>query len=103
MFTYTEQKVILFLCLLLLSGAVIKAVNLNREEPTKEEVVLEVNINTANIGQLIEIKGIGLKTAERIIDYRQNNGPFESLDDLKKIKGIGDKKLSMIREYIIIN
>ncbi len=58
----------------------------------------KVNLNTATVEQLITIKGIGEKTADKIIDYRTKNGAFTSIDELVNVKGIGEKKLEKIKE-----
>ncbi|MDY0212748.1 MAG: helix-hairpin-helix domain-containing protein [Desulfuromonadaceae bacterium] len=55
-----------------------------------------LNVNTATATQLQQVKGIGPKTAEKIVAYRQENGEFTSLDELKNIKGIGDKSLNVM-------
>lgn len=53
-----------------------------------------ININTADKQTLIEnINGVGEKKAEAIIAYRESNGPFKSIDDLSKVKGISDKTI----------
>lgn len=53
-----------------------------------------VNINTATAENLaVNIKGVGMKKAEAIIAYRQANGPFKSIDELARVKGIGQKTL----------
>lgn len=57
-----------------------------------------IDINTADISSLCKIKGVGEKTAGKIIEYREKNGYFFYIDDLKKISGIGEKKLSKIKE-----
>ncbi len=59
-----------------------------------------ININTANISTLTKISGIGIKTAQKIIEFRNLNGRFNSVDELLKIKGIGKVKLSRIKKYI---
>ena len=59
-----------------------------------------VNINTAELSLLMDLPGIGQELAERIIDYRTQNGPFESIDELLKIDGIGEKKLRQLETYI---
>ncbi len=60
----------------------------------------KVNINTADEAALTSLKGIGKTKAKAIIDYRQKNGPFKSVDDLKNVKGIGDKTLAKLRDQI---
>ena len=62
----------------------------------------KVNINKSNLTELTSIPGIGESTAQKIIDYRNENGKFSSIEDLKKVSGIGDKKFEKIKEYIDI-
>jgi competence protein ComEA len=70
---------------------------------TQEESSLpQININTANLQELETLPGIGRVTALNIIDYRTQNGPFTQYDDLIKVKGIGEKKLEMLRQYVNI-
>lgn len=59
-----------------------------------------VNINTATKEQLETLPGIGPTLAQRIIDYRSENGFFSSCEDLLKVKGIGEKKLEKIKDKI---
>lgn len=61
-----------------------------------------VNINTADSAQLQTLPGIGPTLAQRIIDYRQANGPFESVYDLTLVSGIGLSKLENILDYITV-
>ena len=61
-----------------------------------------VNINTAVKQELMALPKIGPITAERIIRFRDNFGPFQSIDDLAKIKGIGPKTLERLKTRIII-
>lgn len=62
----------------------------------------KININSADSSQLQTISGIGPSTAEKIIRYRTLKGAFKSIDDLKKVNGIGDKKLEKLRPYVTI-
>jgi len=59
-----------------------------------------VNINTADIKQLEKLPRIGPAMATRIIEYRNSQGPFKSLDELIKVKGIGKKTLNLIKPYL---
>lgn len=61
-----------------------------------------VNINTATKTDLMRLPGIGPAYAERIISYRQDNGPFQSVGDLRKVKGIGVKKLERLRPFVLL-
>ena len=81
--------------------------------PTKEILLQErnfsssisgeiVNINTADADELIKLKGIGPAMAQRIIDYREQNGKFKSVDELKNVRGIGQKKFDALKDKIKI-
>ena len=61
-----------------------------------------ININTADEKQLQQIKGVGPAIAGRIIDYRTNNGAFKSVDEIKKVRGIGDKTFEKMKDYITV-
>ncbi|KQA23569.1 ComEA family DNA-binding protein [Vibrio metoecus] len=57
----------------------------------EEGIDITVNINTASAEELATLlKGIGVKKAQAIVEYREANGPFLTIDDLAKVKGIGD-------------
>lgn len=62
----------------------------------------QININTATAGELATLKGVGAKTAQAIVDYRQMFGNFSSVDDLTKVKGIGDKTLEKNRHRLTV-
>jgi len=73
-------------------------------ESTKPAVVNQgkININTASLAQLDALPGIGPVLSQRIIEYRQQNGLFTSIEDIKKVKGIGDKMFLKIKDQITI-
>jgi len=58
-----------------------------------------ININTANAAELDRLPRVGPVIAERIIEFREANGPFASVDDLVKVRGIGAKTLEQIRPH----
>lgn len=62
-----------------------------------------VNINTAGIDELTTLNGIGEKKAQAILTYREEQGLFATLEDLKNIPGIGDKTFENLKPYITIN
>ena len=62
----------------------------------------KVNINSANLSQLDSLPGIGPAYAQRIIDYRTSNGGFKTIDEIKNIKGIGDKTFEKFKDLISI-
>jgi competence protein ComEA len=59
-----------------------------------------LNLNTATIEQLDELDGIGPATAQQILDYREANGGFGSVDELNRVPGIGEKRLASLREQV---
>ncbi len=61
-----------------------------------------VNINEATLEELDTLPGIGPTTAQAIIDYRAANGPFESIDELLDVQGIGEGTLDDIRAYVTV-
>ncbi len=61
-----------------------------------------ININTADKDELMELDGIGEKLAERIIEYRSENGDFESASDITRVSGIGDGIFSKICGFITV-
>lgn len=61
-----------------------------------------INLNTATAAQLESIPGIGAKTAERIVEYRQKNGAFKKVEDLMNVRGVGEKSFLKIKPLITV-
>lgn len=81
----------------------IKKTDSQREYDTISEYKdSRIDINHADLEKLISLPGIGPVLGQRIIDYREKNGYFKKIDELKKVKGIGSKKLEKLEKYIKI-
>ena len=61
-----------------------------------------VNLNTATLEELTSLPGIGESTAQKIIDYRKQNGKFKAIEDLKNVSGIGESKFDNIKDKITV-
>ena len=61
-----------------------------------------VNINTASASDFEALPGIGAKTATRIVDYRQKNGPFKKVEELMNIRGIGEKNFLKLKPQLTV-
>ena len=66
------------------------------------QTLSKVNINTATQTQLESLPGIGPSTATKIIEYRNDKGKFNSIEDVKNVSGIGDAKFEKIKQYISV-
>lgn len=64
--------------------------------------LVKININIADVVMLCKLPGVGESLANRIIQYREENGKFKSIDDLKNVSGIGEKKFESLREYVVV-
>ena len=63
----------------------------------------KININTASQSELETLNGIGKVLAERILQYRNDKGRFKTIEEIKKVSGIGDKKYEGIKDHITVN
>jgi competence protein ComEA len=61
-----------------------------------------VDLNSASEDQLQEVPGIGPSLAKKIVDFRKENGPFKSVDDLLKVRGVGEKSLEKLRPHLTV-
>ena len=113
--TIQERKVILFIASLILIGSLIKyftKTSTANSYPKDKQIstILDFNdsktvidINNASQEEFEKLSGIGKAISGRIIDYRNSFGPFNNLEDLTKVKGIGHKKLEAIKDYLTVH
>lgn len=67
-----------------------------------EEEAVRINLNTAAAGELEQLSGIGPSLAEAIVRYREEHGPFASVDELTEVSGIGPAKLEAVRDRLTV-
>ena len=68
----------------------------------KASMQAPVNLNQASAEELIALKGIGPKMAERIIAYRKEHGPFKTVDQIVQVKGIGNAKFQKLKDQVTV-
>lgn len=76
---------------------------LGMNTPLWAESGAKININTATAEELVTLKNVGAKTAERIIAYRQANGPFTTVEELANVKGVGDKTIEKNQDRLAVS
>ena len=96
------RKWFVYLIVACLAAFSFNGIAFSASQKTEQVQKLEskVNVNTASEKELATLPGIGQKTANRIVKYRQQFGPFETSQDLLEVKGIGKKTLKKIENLI---
>jgi competence ComEA-like helix-hairpin-helix protein len=88
-------RALLAALLLVLSCAIAQA---QKQPPAKP-----IDLNVANVKELQELPGVGPVTAQRIIDLREKSGRFRRVEDLLAVRGISQKKLDAMRQYVTVS
>jgi len=87
----------------MLAGPVLAGQTSQSGKAAGEKVTAEkINLNTATLDDLQKLPGVGAKVAQRIIDFRKQNGPFKKIEDLMKVKGIGEKTFNKFKESLTV-
>ncbi len=74
---------------------------LEADQVEPQGVQFQVDLNKADVPELIQLPGIGEVLAGRIVESREKDGPFADLDDLRRVPGIGRKKMERLRPYLL--
>ena len=61
-----------------------------------------INLNSSTAAQIAALPGIGLKTAELIVQYREKNGPFKKIEEIMNVKGVGEKSFLRIKDRLTV-
>jgi competence protein ComEA len=92
----------MFLTLVLALGTSALVAAQEAPPPAAPKAAAMVNLNTATVEQLATLPGVGEKTAQRIVEYRQKNGPFKKPEDLMNVKGIGEKSFLRLKNQLTV-
>ena len=95
------------ICLMLTLNATaadtkVESPDLSKSDKLQTASIEPVNINKADVKTLATLKGIGKDRAQKIVEYREKNGPFQKPEDLMKVKGIGKKIFDQNKDFILI-
>lgn len=105
-FTAEEKKVVLFILGLVFCGLILSnLIKINRriEKIISPQIQLaRINLNRVSLDELIGLRCIPLKLAQRILEYRTLHQEFASLDELKEIKGIGEKRCEKLKGIFFV-
>ena len=69
--------------------------------PPRRAVTFPLDINRARLEELMELPGIGETLAQRMVEYRKSHGGFRSVDELRKVRGIGEKRMEQLRPLVM--
>jgi competence protein ComEA len=72
----------------------------DHDAPPPATAIFTVNINASGVGELSQLPGLGAITAQKIVDYRRDHGPFKSHEDLLAVPGIGPVTLDALRPHL---
>lgn len=72
------------------------------KKPKPQLKPASIHLNSVTLAQLDLLPGVGPKLAKRILTYRKEHGPFQSIEDLKNVKGIGDKNFAKMQQYLAL-
>lgn len=95
-----NRLVLALATVLVFAGWPLEAQRATRPPATASTAV--INLNSATASQIADLPGIGVKTAELIVQHRVKNGPFKKIEEVMNIRGIGEKSFLRIRDRIAV-
>ena len=90
-----KTKKLFFVCIALVIAIAVSG-------PVWAEDAGKINLNKASVTELTQLKRVGQKYAQRIVDYREKNGPFTKPEDVMNVQGIGSKTYELNKDLIIV-
>ncbi|MCP6467886.1 helix-hairpin-helix domain-containing protein, partial [Klebsiella pneumoniae] len=78
------------------------SISTSSTQSTNKSPQTKVNLNSAKENELTTVNGLGPSKAKAIIEFRETKGPFNSVDQLKNVKGIGEKSFEKLKEYFTV-
>ena len=90
-----KTKKLFFVCIALVIAIAVSG-------PVWAEDAGKINLNKASVTELTQLKRVGQKYAQRIVDYREKNGPFTKPEDVMNVQGIGSKTYGLNKDLIIV-
>jgi competence protein ComEA len=100
--SYLAIPVVLLLVGSLLPASAAAGVPSEHRVSVAAAVDAKININTADVKELMKLSGVGRSLAEKIVQYRDAHGPFKKATDLRKVEGVGDGLWEKNRERIVV-
>ncbi len=102
-----RSALVLLVALVLLGSWPVSAQRAQRAQPAAKPPVPasaaeSINLNSATAAQIASLPGIGQKTAELVVQYRQKNGPFKKIEEIMNVRGIGEKSFLRIKDRLTV-
>ncbi len=72
-------------------------------DPASPAATGSINLNSASAEQIALLPRVGLKLAQRVVEYRKTNGPFKKVEDLMEVKGVGEKLFVVLRPHLTVS
>ena len=96
------NRLVLAISVMLLCVAALPLSAQRASKPPASIPTAVVNLNSASAAQIADLPGIGVKTAELIVQYRVKNGPFKKIEEIMNVRGVGEKSFLRIKDRLTV-